>query len=628
MNDTNDDEGVDFEWEEYPTRTENDGKHPFKEDIDSTPRITDLAPKPQDAEGGIGSRDSAEDFEPKNTETHKKTIISSPSSSSSSTITRVVENTAPDPTGKRHLEPRKSEAVTKGSSQEGDNDSSEAASPKVFYLKCFGILYAGLYVLAAMLLTMLIVIFVIISRVGNKSSNQDTEESPESPSPSVWTLPPTRAPIKPASGPPSPSVTSSPSAGPCLCAPCPCVTPFTFRGNSDLPGYGGTSHPTLDLSATGDILVTRQGGNDGDLVQAWRWNGSTEAWEIMGTPFVGIGGASLSHGASVLSLSANGIFLVLGTNRLQFWTYDSAINAWWGPSAGDSVGQPSTTGNPNPDEFYTGSYSVTLSDDGNRLLMVGDAMELQPVAAHVYDRQNMADWVRAGQPLFNEQINYVNFAATMSGDGNTVAVGAPDTIVGRFNRAGRVRVFNWNATTSTWVQLGQSLEVFGALKQFGNQISLSFDGRTLAAQTLTGVQVFQFDNALNDWSANGPEIPCQPNQTFYPSHFSTLSGNGRVVAVAGCIGLGNAVDKDGKYGHTGIVRVFDLDDEDADNPWKRVGESDLYGINQGGSRVESLALSFTGSVLAMGSTAGELYTDESGFETRDPGIVRVFERVL
>eukprot|EP00977_Amphora_coffeiformis_P024125 scaffold15108_cov180-Amphora_coffeaeformis.AAC.1 len=255
----------------------------------------------------------------------------------------------------------------------------------------------------------------------------------------------------------------------CVCAPCPCVTPYRRRGNTDdLEGYGGTDIPTVALSADGNILVTRRGGttgnNDGDVVQAYFYRADTRTWVTRGAPLVGPGTASLSYGAPIFSLaSTDGNFLVMGSTTIQFWTYDAAIDAWWGPSAGDAVGQPSTTGNPSPDSSYSDGYSVTLSDDGNRLVLAGDAMQIQPNVAHVFDRQNVANWVRAGSPLYNEQPTDVSFTATLSGDGTTVALGAPDHTAGGFNLSGHVRVFRWKrdgrrlATTGTNIGRSRSL---------------------------------------------------------------------------------------------------------------------------------------------------------------------------
>lgn len=538
-----------------------------------------------------------------------------------------------------------SQPLGRGEPEEGQGASPETARTVglqvPFYLVAMS---AGV----VLFLVLAVVVMVMIFVVAPKDRGEEGQALPTSPNLTKTTNSPTRAPFQndpsfsktfePSSSPGRPTIsmqtnpptmTSKPiqQMDPCPCAPCPCNSPFVLRGQ-ELTGYGWISHPSLDLSADGDILVTREGGNDGggDLVRFWRYdrdrNGS---WVALGQPLPGPGTFGLSHGASVLSLSANGNFLVLGTNILQFWTYDPEMDAWWGPGAGDAVGQPSRTGVPTPDgDSYSSSYSVTMSEDTSRFVMVGDAMNLQPNVAHVFDRQNIADWIPAGDSLFNEQPNDVNFAATISGDGTTVALGAPDNNAGGFNRAGHVRILRWNDAGGNWVQMGQTLEGSGPLVQLGNQITLSSDGLTLAAQTLTGVRIFHFDESTNEWLLNGPEIMCRPNETTWPQHYSTMSGNGRVVAVAGCPGLGSAVDKDGMFGAFGNVRVFELDEDT--NQRQRLGESDLYGIDQAESRVAALALSHDGLVLAVGSTAGSFYTNEFGFQERRAGIVRVFAR--
>jgi hypothetical protein len=69
-------------------------------------------------------------------------------------------------------------------------------------------------------------------------------------------------------------------------------------------------------------------------------------------------------------------------------------------------------------------------------------------------------------------------AVSLSGDGGTLAVGAPYLDRGALVDVGHVRVFRWNG--STWAQIGSTLNGGYAGDNFGFSVALSDDGNTLA----------------------------------------------------------------------------------------------------------------------------------------------------
>mmetsp|Transcript_3482 Transcript_3482/g.6936 ORF Transcript_3482/g.6936 Transcript_3482/m.6936 type:complete len:108 (-) Transcript_3482:134-457(-) len=86
--------------------------------------------------------------------------------------------------------------------------------------------------------------------------------------------------------------------------------------------------------------------------------------------------------------------------------------------------------------------------------------------------------------------------------------------------------FGGNATVADWQQLGQTLVDPGPFRRFGNQVHLSFNGNVLAAQTVTGVRLFRFDEATTSWLAYGgeDEIACRPNEPTWGQPFFVLVG--------------------------------------------------------------------------------------------------------
>ena len=75
-------------------------------------------------------------------------------------------------------------------------------------------------------------------------------------------------------------------------------------------------------------------------------------------------------------------------------------------------------------------------------------------------------------------------AIAISSDGRTIAVGAPTDDSNGAN-IGMVAVYNYVIGSGDWIQLGSSLFGDPGSKEFGYSISLSSNGKILAAGSLT-----------------------------------------------------------------------------------------------------------------------------------------------
>jgi hypothetical protein len=70
----------------------------------------------------------------------------------------------------------------------------------------------------------------------------------------------------------------------------------------------------------------------------------------------------------------------------------------------------------------------------------------------------------------------------LSQDGNILAVGAPDAT----SRTGYVRVFQYNAQTTSYDQIGLDIQGPAASARFGFSVALSDDGTVLAVAMRNG----------------------------------------------------------------------------------------------------------------------------------------------
>jgi hypothetical protein len=107
-----------------------------------------------------------------------------------------------------------------------------------------------------------------------------------------------------------------------------------------------------------------------------------------------------------------------------------------------------------------GGAQLALSPDGQRLAM---SCEYEGTfnygTVKIFDWNN-STWVQVGTPLTaalsNSSVGLFGWDTAFSANGNRIAISAPNFDAGILEQ-GLVRVFDFNATASTWNQVGQDL---------------------------------------------------------------------------------------------------------------------------------------------------------------------------
>ncbi|MBX2829360.1 MAG: T9SS type A sorting domain-containing protein [Flavobacteriaceae bacterium] len=256
-------------------------------------------------------------------------------------------------------------------------------------------------------------------------------------------------------------------------------------------------------------------------------------------------------------------------------------------------------------------YSVSLSNDGT-ILAVGapfnDDNGISSGHVRIFENQS-GNWVQLGNTIVgSDNGDKSGFAVSLSGDGQIVAIGAPDEGTTAFE-AGQVRVFQYQG--GTWEQLGD--DIFGeALSDHsGTAISLNNDGTILAigAPDNEGdavgnpghVRVYEF--VAGAWEQLGDDIDGEAQEDN--SGFSVcLNDAGTLVAIGAPFNDDSAPD-------AGHVRVYEWD---GDN-WVQVGD-DINGEASNDRFGSSVSFNTTGGMLAVG-----------GIDNNGIGHVRVFRKI-
>jgi len=192
-------------------------------------------------------------------------------------------------------------------------------------------------------------------------------------------------------------------------------------------------------------------------------------------------------------------------------------------------------------------------------------------------------------------------SVSLSADGLTVAIGAPNNDGSGLRRSGHVRVYRYNQVTNQWEQIGEDIDGEAAVDDSGESVSLSADGLIVAigAPNNDGsghVRVYRYNQVANQWEQIGQDIDGEVNDSAGSS--VSLSSNGLTVAIGAD---GQGADGQGN----GRARIYRFDD--VTNQWEQVGP-DIEGENGRDASGFSVSLNGKGDTIAIGAP----FNDENG----------------
>jgi hypothetical protein len=206
------------------------------------------------------------------------------------------------------------------------------------------------------------------------------------------------------------------------------------------------------------------------------------------------------------------------------------------------------------------------------------------------------DWVQVGSDIGNYPDADQSLVSTvsLSSDGLTVAIGYRDP-----SDPENVRIYSYDTDSSTWSQMGSDIDGESADDKSGWSVSLSSDGLTVAigAQGNDGngtnsghVRIYSYDADSSTWSQMGSDIDGESAEDESGSSVS-LSSDGLTVAIG-------AQGNDGNGTNSGHVRIYSYDSDSS--TWTQVG-SDIDGESTDDESGYSVSLSSDGSTVAIGA---------------------------
>jgi len=233
----------------------------------------------------------------------------------------------------------------------------------------------------------------------------------------------------------------------------------------------------------------------------------------------------------------------------------------------------------------------------------------------VYEYDSSSGWLQLGDDIDGEaQYDESGWSVSLSSDGKVAAIGTPlaDSL------RGHVRVYEYDATSNDWIQLGDDIDGEAEGDRSGWSVSLSSNGMIVAVgapyNDYNGdrsghVRVYEYDSS-SGWVQLGNDIDGEAvaDGSGYLNSVS-LASDGKTVAIG-------AKWNDGKGFDSGHVRVYEYDS--SSNDWVQRGE-DIDGDAPYDYSGSSVSLSSDGTIVAIGATGND------GINGSNSGHVRVFE---
>ncbi|MEC9181195.1 MAG: hypothetical protein VX568_01570 [Actinomycetota bacterium] len=253
----------------------------------------------------------------------------------------------------------------------------------------------------------------------------------------------------------------------------------------------------------------------------------------LGPDFDGEAAGDLSGNEAGVSLSADGTIVAIGA-PLNDGNGDNSghvrIFQWngtaWNQLGNDIDGE--VAGDKTAENCLSSDGTViaisALRNDGNG----NDAGHVRVFA------WNGTAWVQRGNDIDGENATDVSGPLSLSEDGNTVLIGSPGNS-DNGNDAGHIRVFDWNGTA--WVQRGNNINGEAANNYFGQNVSISGDGNTIAAGathndgngTNSGhARIYRWNGTA--WTQLGSDFDGEAEHDHSGSAVS-LSTDGNIVAI-------------------------------------------------------------------------------------------------
>ena len=353
---------------------------------------------------------------------------------------------------------------------------------------------------------------------------------------------------------------------------------------------------SVSINSDGTIVAIGSPGNDDGGINA----GHTRVYQYTNNVWTQLGGDIKGENAGdrsgwSVSLNNAGTIVAIGAkynNGNGYRTGHARIYQWqggvWTQLGSDIDGES---------QYDYSGFGVSLSGDGTTVAIGSPLASSRHGHVRIYKYASNA-WTQLGANIDGESAyDYSgrDNGVVLSDDGTIVAIGAPSAYDGNGVRTGHTRIYKY--ASNVWTQLGADIDGEASFDGFGSGVSLSGDGTTVAigapsAYDGNGVRTGHtriYKYASNAWTQLGTDIDGK-NAGDFSGQSVSLSSDGTTVAI-GALYTGV-----GKQRHSGHTRIYKY----ASSAWTQFGV-DFDGESRYDYSGQSVSLSGDGTTVAIGA---------------------------
>ncbi len=372
----------------------------------------------------------------------------------------------------------------------------------------------------------------------------------------------------------------------------PTLHPNTQQGNK-LVGTLGSSNAqqgyAVAISADGNTAIVGA-FNDNNLAgAAWVYKRNGNVWTQEGNKLIGTGGSTTAQQGWAVAINADGnTAVVAGYNDKggvgAAWVFTRNNGAWL--QEGEKLVGTGIQGLGNAQQ----GYSVSISADGNTMIMGGNGDNFLMGAAWVFTRNN-GIWKQQG----NKLVGTGAIGNARQGQSVSISADGKTAIVGGFNDNGGVgAIWVYTLINGAWIQQGNKLIGTGAIgnAQQGNAVAINADGNSIIVGGVgdrngTGA-VWMYTRSGGVWTEQGTKL--------LPSDTAGISAIGQSVSIS-ADGTTAMIGGSNDNGNTGAIWAFKRNS----GGWTQQGNK-LIGTGAVGNARQgfSLSLSADGNTTITG----------------------------
>jgi len=360
-----------------------------------------------------------------------------------------------------------------------------------------------------------------------------------------------------------------------------------FGGSVSIDAQGKTVAVAADKTDTVN-------GNGSGLVRVFELNITTNQWEQKGNDILGDDSGDI-FGTSI-SINSTGNILAIGaplndsdnfqSGVVKVFEFNNSNNQWEQKGSNIYNGLP---------DYFTGT-SLDLNSLGTRIVIGtpietgGSGLRLGNIVVFDFDA-NSNDWVQVGSTIIGTQ-NYVNlgFSVALNNSGDTFVAGGPGVYTNGSPVNGIVKVYE--LINNNWVQKGSDIPGDQIGSMFGGRVDINNNGNIIIIGAILNDENGNDSGKVNIYTYDGSEW-IQKGASVLGDTEDRLGGNVKIDNIGDKILIGS-----GSYDNNlGKVELFDFNN----NNWETMGNS-ILGDATGDKIGRSISMTSDGNYIVSGTS--------------------------